>query len=609
MDNRVIGLLGGGQLGRMLVEAANRLNVRVVVLDAENAPAMQVNAKMQHVYGSFSSPEDIRRLACKSDILTVEIEHVNTKVLKEIALFVSDSELGRYIEIQPSWEAIRTIQDKFIQKEHLKSHGLAVTKSISLASNSLATLSPIQKQLGLPLMLKSKTQAYDGRGNFKIGTEADMRPALSALEGRPLYAEKWAHFKLELAVMVAKTVDAASQTSDEDAWMASTIAYPTVETVHEDSICKLVYVPARGITEEVALNAQNLARRAIATFRGKGIFAVEMFLLEKDELIINEIAPRPHNSGHYTIEGCHISQYEAHLRAILELPFPPHQPLLRSPCIMLNLLGGTRPDSHLVVAREAIKVPGATLHLYGKGDARPGRKMGHVTITGSDMAELEELVQPLIDAVDKVRAGRDDSPQESALDWPSKSVSSAKGNQNIAEGGRVGPSAPVAITMGSDSDLPVLKPGLVLLRELAIPFDVTITSAHRTPGRMFDFARTAADRGVKVIIAAAGGAAHLPGMVAASTPLPVIGVPVKGSTLDGMDSLLSIVQMPRGVPVATVSINNSTNAALLAARILGASDAQIRARLERYSSEMEQGVLSKVSRLEEEGWIHYGTKP
>jgi len=159
--------------------------------------------------------------------------------------------------------------------------------------------------------------------------------------------------------------------------------------------------------------------------------------------------------------------------------------------------------------------------------------------------------------------------------------------------------------MGSDSDLPVLKPGIALLKELGIPYLVTITSAHRTPERMTEFARTAANKGIKVIIGAAGGAAHLPGMLAASTPLPVIGVPVKGSTLDGMDSLLSIVQMPRGVPVATVAINNSINAALLAARILGTSDTNLRKKLEAYAKDMEDGVSAKAERLESVGWEKY----
>ena len=159
--------------------------------------------------------------------------------------------------------------------------------------------------------------------------------------------------------------------------------------------------------------------------------------------------------------------------------------------------------------------------------------------------------------------------------------------------------------MGSDSDLPILTPGLAILDEFNIPYEVTITSAHRTPDRMLEYARTAEDRGLKCIIAAAGGAAHLPGMLAAATSLPVIGVPVRGSTMDGMDSLLSIVQMPRGVPVATVAVNNSTNAALLAWRIIGAGDESMREGMKEYMRDMEKTVLEKAKKLESVGYKAY----
>lgn len=247
--------------------------------------------------------------------------------------------------------------------------------------------------------------------------------------------------------------------------------------------------------------------------------------------------------GHYTIEACPVSQYDAHLRAILGLKFPEGGTTLNTPdthAVMVNILGGREADSHLQVAERAMETPGARLHLYGKGDARPGRKMGHITVVAESMAEAERRIQPLIEIVDRLREERKGpiTASSKASEPGSKAVSSSSPTSDPAG------QALVAITMGSDSDLPVLKPGIALLRDLDIPYRVTITSAHRTPGRMFTFAQEAASKGIKVIIAAAGGAAHLPGMIAASTPLPVIGVPVKGSTLDGMDSLLSIVQMP-----------------------------------------------------------------
>jgi len=163
----------------------------------------------------------------------------------------------------------------------------------------------------------------------------------------------------------------------------------------------------------------------------------------------------------------------------------------------------------------------------------------------------------------------------------------------------------VGIIMGSDSDLPTMRQAAEILRDLGVPFELTIVSAHRTPQRMFDYARAAHQRGLRVIIAGAGGAAHLPGMVASLTPLSVIGVPIALGTLGGNDALMSIVQMPRGIPVATVAIGNATNAGLLAARILATSDPALQQRIIQYQESLEQMVLDKVARLEATGWHDY----
>lgn len=161
----------------------------------------------------------------------------------------------------------------------------------------------------------------------------------------------------------------------------------------------------------------------------------------------------------------------------------------------------------------------------------------------------------------------------------------------------------VSIIMGSDSDLPVMRPAAAILEELSIPVEVTVVSAHRTPDRMVDFARSAHVRGVKVIIAGAGGAAHLPGMVASLSPLPVIGVPVKSrNSIDGWDSVLSILQMPGGIPVATVALDGGKNAGLLAARILGASDETIRQKMVDYQASLRRAVEQKIEKIEREGW-------
>ena len=300
MDDLSIGLLGGGQLGRMMVEAASRLNITVGVLDAENAPAKQINqlAKEKHVTGSFAKAADVQALASKCDILTYEIEHVDTKILEELEEqqpFVKGTTWNR---IQPSWRTVRTIQDKFAQKQHYIKSGIPTPQSIGVGTSEPQGLKEIADQLGYPLMLKARTQAYDGRGNYPVKSVSDIEPALKALGDRPLYAEKWANFKMELAVMVVKT----SPDTPSDA-TAVTLAYPTVETIHEDSICKLVYAPARRVPKKTLQAAQDLARKAVATFPGTGVFGVELFLLGDDSLVVNEIAPRPHNSGHYNHRG------------------------------------------------------------------------------------------------------------------------------------------------------------------------------------------------------------------------------------------------------------------------------------------------------------------
>jgi phosphoribosylaminoimidazole carboxylase len=255
-----------------------------------------------------------------------------------------------------------------------------------------------------------------------------------------------------------------------------------------------------------------------------------MFLLKNGELLVNEIAPRPHNSGHYTIEACELSQYDAHLRTILDLPIPEEGLEMRVPAaIMLNILGGSTKDSHIQIAKLALDTA-ASIHLYGKGEARPGRKMGHLTVTASTMRRAEDRIIPLIRAVDEQKN------KESKTSEITPSTGKAQ----------------VAVIMGSDSDMPVLKAGFEILDRLQIPYTARIVSAHRTPKHMYDFATSAQQQGFKVIIAAAGGAAHLPGMTASLTHLPVIGVPVKASSLDGWDSTVSMTQMPRGEPVATV---------------------------------------------------------
>lgn len=304
-----------------------------------------------------------------------------------------------------------------------------------------------------------------------------------------------------------------------------------------------------------------------------------------------------------------MSQFKAQLCAILDI-LPRSlklQPRVSS-AIMLNILGGAREDSHEALVDLSASLyddqMDIFLHQYGK-TSKPGRKIGHITATAyTPDTDLEQLVAPLVKEVDSIRQGRLDaaSAQLRPSDAPAAGISPSSSSSSSSRE----PSAPlVVVTMGSDSDLPVLKGAFEILERFCVPYDFTITSAHRTPHRMVELGQSAARRGVRVLIAAAGGAAHLPGMLASETTVPVIGVPVKATHLDGHDSLLSIVQMPRGCPVATVGINNSTNAALLAVKILGSTDPAYRDAMAAYMKGMSQEVEAKAVKLQEIGWKAY----
>lgn len=300
----VVGLLGGGQLGRMLCEAAAPLDDQIAILDAENAPAKQVNGSNLHVTGSFKDPAKIRELATRCDVITVEIEHIDTKELEEIdtkgvQIRGSDGTFTtKKVAIHPSWRTLRLIQDKYQQKEYLGKQGIPITDQLTVDSgdNMLNSMKKVSDEFNFPWMLKARHNSYDGRGNLKISSEADLEPASIEFGNSLCYAERWVPFEMELAVMVARTEDNEQKTKN-------IIPYPAVETIHEDSICSKVFMPPRRVPADVCKRAQQIACSVVETLWGRGVFAVEMFLTKNGKLVVNEIAPRPHNSGHYTIEA------------------------------------------------------------------------------------------------------------------------------------------------------------------------------------------------------------------------------------------------------------------------------------------------------------------
>ncbi|KAL1151140.1 hypothetical protein V6Z11_A09G021700 [Gossypium hirsutum] len=494
-------------------------------------------------------------LKVRCGVLTVETEHVDVATLEKLE--------QQGIDCEPKASTIRIIQDKYLQKVHFSRHGIPLPEFMEI--NNLEETKRAGELYGYPLMIKGKRLAYDGRGNAVAKSEGELSSAIDVLGGfgRGLYVEKWAPFIKELAVIVARGRD------------NSILCYPVVETIHKENICHIVKAPA-DVPWRIRKLANDVAYKAISSLEGAGVFAVELFLTRDGQILLNEVAPRPHNSGHHTIESCYTSQFEQHLRAVVGLPLG--DPSMKTPAaIMYNLLGEDEGEpgfkvAHQLIAR-ALEIPGATAHWYDKPEMRRQRKMGHITLVGPSVGVLE--------------ARR-------------KSMLREEGYENRNE---VAPR--VGIVMGSDSDRPVMKDAARILNMFGVSTEVRIVSAHRTPELMYSYASSARERGIQVIIAGAGGAAHLPGMVASLTPLPVIGVPVRASTLDGIDSLLSIVQMPRGVPVATVAVNNATNAGLLAVRMLGVGDADLLARMNQYQEDTRDYVLTKAEKLRKDGWEAY----
>lgn len=554
ISETIVGVLGGGQLGRMFCQAATCMAVKVITLDPlENCPASSVS--YHHVVGSFDDADTVREFAKRCGVLTVEIEHVDAVTLEKLE--------QQGIDCQPKASTIKIIQDKYLQKVHFSQHGIPLTDYMQI--ENLESAEKAGDFFGYPLMIKSRRLAYDGRGNSVARSKEELPASVSALGGydKGLYVERWTPFVKELAVIVARERD------------DSILCYPVVETFHKDSICHIVEAPAN-VPEKIKQLALDVARKAVRSLDGAGVFAVELFLTQDGKVLLNEVAPRPHNSGHHTIESCYTSQYEQHLRAILGLPLGDTS--MKTPAaIMYNILGEDEGEpgfylAHQLIGR-ALNIPGATVHWYDKPDMRKLRKMGHITIVGSSMNIVKARLNLLLNR---------ETTREDSTATPC-----------------------VAIIMGSDSDLPIMKDAAEVLKTFGVPFEITIVSAHRTPERMYSFALSANERGIQIIIAGAGGAAHLPGMVASLTPLPVIGVPIRTSSLDGVDSLLSIVQMPKGVPVATVAIGNAANAALLAVRILAAGDVELRDRVIKYQEDLKDTVLRKAEKLEGEGWERY----
>ncbi len=361
---KTIGIVGGGQLGRMLAQAAHQLGFLVTVLDpTPNSPAGQVADKQ--IIGSFKDKEKILELGRDSDFITFEIESANAEALEEL--------IKEGKSVNPSPRTLSIIKDKFNQKVFLSENNIPVADFALI--DSIEDCERQGELFEYPFLLKARFDAYDGRGNYVIKSESDIEKAFEKLSKSPLYAESFVPFVKELSVVCARGMD------------GEIITFPVVETIHKNNICHIVRSPAP-VEHDVVIEAKNIAYKVMDALSGVGVFAIEMFLKHDGEILVNEIAPRVHNSGHHSIEAFSMSQFEAHIRAITGMPLVEPEPRSRA-SVMVNILGERDGEAFMGPDFKGLDEQGTHVHIYGKLETRPERKMGHITVLADTLEEAE----------------------------------------------------------------------------------------------------------------------------------------------------------------------------------------------------------------------------
>ncbi len=376
MNNQVdlttkLGILGGGQLGRMLIQDAINYNIHISVLDpSSNAPCADIANTF--VVGNFNDYQTVLDFGKTVDVLTIEIEHVNIEALEEL------ERMGKKVFPRPS--ALRTIQDKGLQKQFYKANNIP-TAPFHLIDNAEDALLFIEKG---PFMQKLRKGGYDGKGVTPLRTEAEFKSAFDA----PSVLEEFVPFVKELAVIVARNESGEIN------------SFPLVEMEFnpEANLVEFIFSPAN-VSLEIENNAKKIATDIANKLEHVGLLAIELFLTEDGNVLVNEIAPRPHNSGHHTIEACFVSQYGMHLRAILNMPLGSTG--LRTPAVMINLLGekGFEGKARYENIEEVLHTEGAYIHLYGKEDTKPFRKMGHITVCNTNLEEAKAIARRFLKEV------------------------------------------------------------------------------------------------------------------------------------------------------------------------------------------------------------------
>ena len=374
--SKILGIIGGGQLGMMLTEAAKKMPEhisKVIVLDPnQNCSASLVGA--EQIIADFKDRDAIVDLSKKVDIITYEIESGDSDVLKSVE---------NNAEINPSPETLKTIQDKFLQKTFLQNNHIPVPEFIKIENIEEVKIG--LKKFGYPALLKARRDAYDGKGNFKIDSENEIQEAYDYFKGQKLMLEKFVPFKMEVSVIASRNTKGEIKT------------FPLVENIHEKNILRETIAPAR-TSIDVSKKAEKIASDTMNVLKGAGVFGIEMFVTQNDEIVINEIAPRVHNSGHHTLQSSKTSQFEQHLRAILGLDLGSTELIHNT--IMYNILGNLGFEGEY--QKLDFSKNNIFLKMYEKKISKPLRKLGHLNIVGIDNQTIDQLLDEISKIKDSV---------------------------------------------------------------------------------------------------------------------------------------------------------------------------------------------------------------
>jgi len=368
-----IGIVGGGQLGKMMILEAKRLGFYVAVLDpAADCPSQSVCDML--IVADLEDTQAYIELSKNVDVVTYEWENISVQALE---LLEKEGQ-----KVYHSASTLKAIQNKHSQNIVLDNNGVPVPRFIKVASKEEIKEAGKEENFGYPLMLKTTTGGYDGKGTALIRTKDDIDDAYAQLGSgvKELMVEEFVDFEKEISIVACRGIDGKK------------VIYPIAENTHANSILDTTIVPAR-ISESVYDKAIDIGNRVMSTLEFTGTFCIEMFVTKQGEVYVNEIAPRPHNSGHYTIEGCFANQFENHIRAIVGLPLGDVN--LISPTVMVNLLGESSGRAKLLGLAEAYEDPYVQVHLYGKSESKSGRKMGHYTVVGKTAEDTVRRAQEL----------------------------------------------------------------------------------------------------------------------------------------------------------------------------------------------------------------------